>query len=444
VFSGGWTHSSTGALPNGTNAWANTFLNHSATLPLNSFNYGYYSRSTSTAFSELMGAYELNLRNTQLFLNDIPSNITGDAFSISSRVTSAVPSFNGLLNYGRLNANSLSVYRNSNVLTTDTTNVTGLAPVPNVYIGALNYFGNASFFTSLPCALSYISDGLTNTEVTNLYTAVENFQVTLGRNVNVPVVSDADAQAFLNAAVITDSTQATAVNTLVTSLKGYGIWTKMKALYPMVGGTAATHKWNLKNPLDTDAAFRLVFNGGWTHSSTGALPNGTNAYANTFFNPTTQALSKDSTHISYYRRNTNNVQNAAVLMAAIVSVPSIIRLSLIPNFNATLNITEIVSTNFQQSGTGINDLGLINGNRNSSTEFKVFANNTLKQTVSRNSISQPNLNLFLACSNGDNSPQYYTNNECALSSIGSGLTDTEAANYYTAVQAFQTTLGRQV
>jgi hypothetical protein len=38
----------------------------------------------------------------------------------------------------------------------------------------------------------------------------------------------------------------------------------------------------------------------------------------------------------------------------------------------------------------------------------------------------------------------YFNNEIAFSSIGDGLTDTEAANFYTAVQAYQTTLSRQV
>ena len=97
---------------------------------------------------------------------------------------------------------------------------------------------------------------------------------------------DADAQAFITAAAITDVTQQNAINTLVVDLKGYNIWTKMKALYPFVGGTASTHKFNLKNPLDTDAAFRLTFSGGWTHSSTGALPNGTNAYADTKFNLT--------------------------------------------------------------------------------------------------------------------------------------------------------------
>ncbi len=49
---------------------------------------------------------------------------------------------------------------------------------------------------------------------------------------------DPDAQAFITAAGITDATQQSAINTLVTDLKGYGIWTKMKAIYPFVGGTS--------------------------------------------------------------------------------------------------------------------------------------------------------------------------------------------------------------
>jgi hypothetical protein len=43
-----------------------------------------------------------------------------------------------------------------------------------------------------------------------------------------------------------------------------------------------------------------------------------------------------------------------------------------------------------------------------------------------------------------NNPQFYSTKECAFASIGDGLTDTEAGNLYTAVQAYQTTLGRQV
>jgi hypothetical protein len=106
-------------------------------------------------------------------------------------------------------------------------------------------------------------------------------------NVVTQVVNavDADATAFITAAGITNLTQASAINTLVNDLKTYGLWTKMKALYPFVGGTATSHKFNLKDPRDLDAAFRLVFTGGWTHTSTGAKPNGTTGYANTYLNP---------------------------------------------------------------------------------------------------------------------------------------------------------------
>ena len=112
---------------------------------------------------------------------------------------------------------------------------------------------------------------------------------------------DPDAVAFLTAASITDATITTAINTLVIQLKAIGVWSKLKAIYPFVGGTATTHKFNLKNPANTDAAFRLLFVGGWTHSANGALPNGTNAYADTFLNANT-ALTNTSNHLSFYSR----------------------------------------------------------------------------------------------------------------------------------------------
>ena len=90
--------------------------------------------------------------------------------------------------------------------------------------------------------------------------------------------------AFLAATGITDATITTALNNLETGLTTYSLGSKMVALYPMVGGTASAHKFNLKDPRDLDAAFRLVFSGGMTHSSTGVLFNGVNGYGNTFLN----------------------------------------------------------------------------------------------------------------------------------------------------------------
>ena len=136
----------------------------------------------------------------------------------------------------------------------------------------------------------------------------------------VGFTTDADAQAFITAAAITDPTQQIAINNLVVGMKADGTWTKMKAIYPFVGGTATTHKWNLKDPRDLDAAFRLVFNGGWTHSSTGATPNGTNGYADTYLVPSTQIASINSAHISFYSRTNSNSSCDIGVSNAIASV----------------------------------------------------------------------------------------------------------------------------
>ena len=45
---------------------------------------------------------------------------------------------------------------------------------------------------------------------------------------------DPDYQAFITATGITEPTQSAALETLVSDLKSYGLWDKMKAVYPMV------------------------------------------------------------------------------------------------------------------------------------------------------------------------------------------------------------------
>ncbi|MFY7885673.1 MAG: hypothetical protein ACOVOV_12625, partial [Dolichospermum sp.] len=114
-------------------------------------------------------------------------------------------------------------------------------------------------------------------------------------------VYDGDAYAFDSAETAAGTplttTERNAINDLVINLKNANIWTKFFALYPIIGSTATSQKFNLKNPADTNAAYRLAFIGGWTHSSNGALPNGTNAYANTFLS--TSAIGLNSGHLSY-------------------------------------------------------------------------------------------------------------------------------------------------
>lgn len=246
---------------------------------------------------------------------------------------------------------------------------------------------------------------------------------------------DADANAFITAAGITDATQQSAIQTLVTDLKGYGIWTKMKALYPMVGGTATTHKYNLKDPQDTDGAFRLVFYGGWTHSSTGALPNGTTAYANTKYNPNNNGL-LNSAHLSYYSRTTSNVTE--VEMGAQSGPVQL------------LNITTLGTTYYAINTTGYltysdsDSKGFYISNRTASNVTNGWKNNTKVASGTFPSVALVNNEIALSAYNNNGPIQYLSTKECAFASIGEGLDDTEAANFYTAVQAFQTTLSRNV
>jgi hypothetical protein len=251
---------------------------------------------------------------------------------------------------------------------------------------------------------------------------------------------DADAQAFLTAAAITDPTITSAIDTLVVQLKADGIWTKMKALYPFVGGTATTHKWNLKNPLDTDAAFRLVFNGGWTHSANGALPNGSNGYANTHLIPNTN-LSQNSTHISVYSR-TDSISGVDIG----VNAPN--ALYILSRFSGGFYHANNSSENNVGMVAPITSLGFFVNNRVLSNEMSIWQNGVEKTdstSPSRNSTGLSNVKIFLGAYNYSGvSASVFSNRQQAFASIGDGLSDTEATNFYTAVQAMQTSLTRQV
>jgi hypothetical protein len=270
----------------------------------------------------------------------------------------------------------------------------------------------------------------------------------------LPSVSyDPDAQAFFNAqaaaGVTLTTTQKDAVNQWVVDAKAAGIWTKMKAIYPFVGGTATSHKFNLKNPADTNAAFRLSFVGGWTHSASGALPNGTNAYADTFLIPST-ALSTMSQHISYYSR-TNNTSAAILDNGCQDDVfPSIGRNIYAQYYNSlTLSRVQIQSLDANSVPFAeTNSLGFILGSRTSATSFKAYRNNLLKGTNTTNSTSGLCGNsVYIGGFNYRNNfgtTIYYGIRQCAFASIGDGLSDAEALTLYNAVQTFQTTLNRQV
>jgi hypothetical protein len=252
--------------------------------------------------------------------------------------------------------------------------------------------------------------------------------------------TDSDALAFISATGITDDTQQYAIIALVNDLKTYGLWAKMKAIYPFIGGTASTHKFNLKDPRDLDVAFRLTFSGGWTHSSTGALPNGTTGFADTFYN-----LSLNST--------TSNVS------AGIYSrVNSILAGADFGGVDASFNGTQIFlkdlssttlfcANNFATNGSGnfIPDTRgffvIIKENINSQ---KMFRNGTQIRQSTTTGNTAPNVSVVLGARRSNVTVNNYNSREHSFTYFGDTLTATEITDLYTAVQAYQTSLSRQV
>ena len=255
---------------------------------------------------------------------------------------------------------------------------------------------------------------------------------------------DPDAQAFITAANITNSTQQNAINQLVLDLKAASIWTKMKAIYPFVGGTASTHKWNLKNPLDTNGAYRLVFNGSWVHSANGALPDGTTAWADTFLNALTD-LQQFSHHHSFYH-NTDNIGTGLRSFGGVQASGSAQFRTTIEGSGAQIAVRDL--------GVVSGDLGYtlstVKGFRGASR----IANNSLFQIKQDGSAtatitavvtaSLPSLNCYLGAEANTSAPGRYSIMQIAFHSIGDGLTAAEGLSLRNAVETFQITLGRNV
>ena len=238
-------------------------------------------------------------------------------------------------------------------------------------------------------------------------------------NTITPIAAvDPDAQAFITAAAITDPTQQAAINTLVVDLKGYSIWTKMKAVYPFVGGTATTHKFNLKNPLDTNAAFRMVFSGGWTHNSNGITGNGVNTSGNTKLINNAH-LTTTSGSFGFYLRNTQSANVYDFSTGGFFGIALYIDTRYYM-YGGLTSISGLPSPAFYGlSRVGGTHKGYRNG----------FVDMTSTSTATLNA----------------NELRFNTNlRNYAFGYISDGLTDAESANLYTAVQAFQTSLSRNV
>jgi hypothetical protein len=202
---------------------------------------------------------------------------------------------------------------------------------------------------------------------------------------------------------------------------------------------AAAYKYNLKDPQDTDAAFRLKIFGTWTFSPTGAKPNGTNAYMDTCLNASTH-LTTSSGHLSYYSR-TNAILPGwlmGVETTAADRTQFIVRTDGAGAYYGRYGSNTIATIN------GTTSLGLSIFNRPSSSDVRLYQSSGLINTTTYSASGLPNLTIYLAGNNSGGTANAFCVAQCACASIGSGLSDSEALALQTIIQQFQLNLNRAV
>lgn len=254
--------------------------------------------------------------------------------------------------------------------------------------------------------------------------------------------TDADAQAFFDrvtaAGGALSATEKDAVNNLVLDLKANSLWTSMYAIYPMVGASAAACAQNL-----VSSSYTGTFSGGWTYASTGAKPNGTNAYMSMGLIPSTALASVSSNHLSYYSR-TQEFGSYSFDWGT-YDLTNEFNLSL--GFNAFTNNKLTVNygypSNAINAANNTSTQGFLIGSRTSTTSLKLYYNNvTIGTNTTTLASSRPTSQMWLGAENSGGAN--YSPRECAFASIGNGLSDTDASNLYTNVVTFQTSLSRNV
>lgn len=252
---------------------------------------------------------------------------------------------------------------------------------------------------------------------------------------------DVNADAFILAASITDSTQKAAITTFVKDLKAINAVQAdfvnfdtpansiCLAIYPFVGGSAAKHKFNLINPADTDTAHRLTFGGVFTHDEKG-VKGSDSGYISAHLNSNTLGATSHGLDV-LLNGYTETGPKWCIINAAI----DLYIQSGKHNVQSNGQNLAISRTNEYSSS------GLVNLNRRSQAigDFEGYFSNVKKASVA---LATANLGAgdisLMSYGNG-----YYCNTLMSFASIRkAGVSEAVIRLFNAAILKFQNTLGR--
>lgn len=259
-------------------------------------------------------------------------------------------------------------------------------------------------------------------------------------------VFDADALAYFDANTsITLDADKLAIDAFYKGLKADGIYTSLKAMYLPKWNGATNDKWNLINPIDSNTAFRLVFNGGITHSTSGFTPNGVNGYANTFFDISSNFNSNTDASMGVYLR-TNTVSDNAD-MGAGSTIDSTKGMLIYSRFASTFYGCAMGNTLINSGVSNTDSRGFFAVSRISGVQSQYKrGTSTINSSETEASITPLSGNIWIggAYTTTGSAIQKYSNRQIPFAYIGDGLTQSEIDLLYSRVQTLMTYFGINV
>jgi len=305
-------------------------------------------------------------------------------------------------------------------------------------------YANGVFKNRITGSGQYISALTENTNYNITMYAVDIFfnKSAVSNTINITTtnsLSDTDATAYTTASG--NTTYQYLINDVFKMTKDNSLYTKIQAFYPFLGTTSTQHKWNAKNPLDTDGAFRLTFNGTATYANTGYTPNGTTGYADTHFVPNTNQT-QNSNGITIAVGTNNNKANS-IDVGSYFSETSHSFLAV--KRNAT-DKQECYLNGGSVIVNGVNEArGVLTAVRQSSVLTKLIKNRTVIGTGTGASVSLAVYNSFIGAisfTSGTNA-SFFSLQRIQFVAFHEGLSDSETAILHTIIDTFENAVGRK-
>lgn len=248
---------------------------------------------------------------------------------------------------------------------------------------------------------------------------------------------DAATQALLDQATTDGYTAAngtalTALDTFISTLKSDGIWTLLDALWlPATNGDSDFACYNLKDP----TTFKLTKVNSPTFTSLeGFTGNGTSSYLNTNYSPSTDGINIDTNDISvgaYVR----SVGGSGILVGSQNTTGNTNGI-LLPDSSAL----RLVSSGFISSSASA---GFYQIDRAVSVDIKQYQDGTNTATNTITITNYPSQSLFIGARNQEGTANVFSTAQVSMAYVSSTING-KFTEFYNAIQAYMTAIGKQV